>query len=165
MSAELGASVRELARMTGLSREFLASAFKKHGVSIGRGTAARVDYEQALIAIVAELRAAGDPDRLPPIQRHAFWRSKVAELDYGVKSNKYVLRADVVQSNSTAYALIANTCRSIPDLLERRIGCSPEVAELAEQAIEDALDGLADAMLKKYEEAVAAETGEDTATV
>lgn len=72
--------------------------------------------------------------------------AQMAELDFQVKSGKYVARADVVQSNATAFATIAQTLRSIPDNLERRLGISPAVAEEIGFMIDEMMNGLADQM-------------------
>ena len=69
-------------------------------------------------------------------------KADLAELEYKVKSKQYVDRATVVQVNTTAYATIAQTLRSIPDNLERK-GVTPETCEMIGVHIDDALNDLA----------------------
>lgn len=78
--------------------------------------------------------------------KKAAFDAQMAELDYNIKAGKYVLRSDVIQNNSTAYAMIAQSLRSISDNLERRLGISPEVSEEIGLLIDEHLDVLADQM-------------------
>lgn len=80
--------------------------------------------------------------------KKAAFDAQMSELEFNVKAGKYVLRSDVVQSNSTAYAMVAQAMRSIPDNLERRLGISPEVAEEIGVMIEEAMDALYEQMGK-----------------
>lgn len=78
--------------------------------------------------------------------------AKLAELDYKIKSGEYVARAEVRQATSTAFATIAQTLRSIPDNLERRLGISPAVAQEIELLIDGAMNDLADQLEKMSRE-------------
>lgn len=66
------------------------------------------------------------------------------ELDLKVNEGKYVARDAVVQATATAYASVAQTLRSIPDHLERRLGIAPELAEEIAKQIDETLSTLAD---------------------
>lgn len=65
------------------------------------------------------------------------------ELELKIKSGEYVERAAVIQATATAYASVAQTLRSIPDHLERRLGISPELAEEIGRQIDESLSSLA----------------------
>lgn len=73
-------------------------------------------------------------------------QAQLAELDYKIRSGEYVARADVQQASATAFATIAQSLRSIPDNLERRLNVSPEIAEDVGLLIDDAMNSLADAL-------------------
>lgn len=66
------------------------------------------------------------------------------ELDLKIAEGKYVARDAVVQATATAYASVAQTLRSIPDHLERRLGIAPELAEEIAKQIDETLSTLAD---------------------
>jgi phage terminase Nu1 subunit (DNA packaging protein) len=70
-------------------------------------------------------------------------KALTAEFNLEVEQGKYVERAAYVQAMATAYASIAQTLRSIPDHLERRLGIAPELAEEIGRQIDDSLSNLA----------------------
>lgn len=70
------------------------------------------------------------------------------ELKFEMESGSVVLRDDVRRASATAYAVIAQTLRAIPDNLERRLGLSPEVVEEVSRQIDDAMDVLSDDLEK-----------------
>lgn len=80
--------------------------------------------------------------------KKAAFDAQTAELEFNIKSGKYVLRADVQQAASTAFATISQSLRSIPDNLERRLGISPELSEEVGNQIDEAMNNLADELEK-----------------
>lgn len=70
-------------------------------------------------------------------------KADLNELEFKVKSGEYVARSAVIQATATAYATIAQTLRSLPDHLERRLALAPEVAEEVGRQIDEALGELA----------------------
>ena len=73
-------------------------------------------------------------------------KASLNELELKVKSAEYVAITSVVQSMATAYSAIAQTLRSIPDNLERKINLDPAVAEEISRVIDESLAGLANEM-------------------
>jgi phage terminase Nu1 subunit (DNA packaging protein) len=69
-------------------------------------------------------------------------KADLNELEYKIKSGEYVPRAAVQQAAATMLASIAQTLRSIPDTLERRVNLSPDVAEVVGLEIDSVLEGL-----------------------
>lgn len=69
-------------------------------------------------------------------------KAALNELDLKVKTGEYVSRAAVRQATATAFASIAQTLRSIPDNVERKLGVSAEVAQEIERIIDEVLDDL-----------------------
>lgn len=84
------------------------------------------------------------------------WLAEQAELNYKVAAGQYVPRTDVQQAAATAFAAIAQTLRSIPDNLERKLGLSPEVAEEVSRLIDDAMEELSADLEKMCEKDYAA---------
>jgi phage terminase Nu1 subunit (DNA packaging protein) len=70
-------------------------------------------------------------------------KADLNELDFKVKSNEFVPRAAVQQAAATMLATIAQTLRSVPDTLERRLNLPPDVAEAVGTEIDYVLEGLA----------------------
>ena len=73
-------------------------------------------------------------------------KASLNELELKIKSKEYVAIASVVQSMATAYSAIAQTLRSIPDNLERKINLDPTVAEEVGRVIDEALADLSNEM-------------------
>ena len=75
--------------------------------------------------------------------RNEMAKAELNELELKIKSREYGPRTAFRQAAATALASIAQTLRSVPDNLERRMGVSPEVAEEVGKQIDAALDDLA----------------------
>lgn len=74
--------------------------------------------------------------------RNELAKAQLNEIAVRIQSGKYVARSAVQQSSATLLATLAQTLRSIPDMLERK-GAAPEVCQMVEVIVNDALDGAA----------------------
>ena len=70
-------------------------------------------------------------------------KADLNELELAVRRGEYVLRAEVRQATATALSALAQTLRSVPDNLERKLGVAPEVAQEVGILIDAALDEVA----------------------
>jgi phage terminase Nu1 subunit (DNA packaging protein) len=70
-------------------------------------------------------------------------KADLNELDLAVRRGEYVERAQVRQASATALSALAQTLRSVPDNLERKLGVAPEVAQEVGMLIDAALDEVA----------------------
>lgn len=75
--------------------------------------------------------------------RNELAKAELNELEVKIKTSEYGSRAAYRQASATALASLAQTLRSVPDNLERRLGVSPEVAQEVGNQIDAALDDLA----------------------
>lgn len=71
-------------------------------------------------------------------------KADLNELDFKVKSGEYVSREAVQQAAATMLSSVAQTLRSIPDTLERRMNLNPDIAEAIGIEIDNILEGLGD---------------------
>lgn len=69
-----------------------------------------------------------------------------AELEFRIKDGQYLPREKIRGALAEAYQAVAQALRSIPDNLERKLGITPELAEIVSSAIDDAMGELAYAM-------------------
>lgn len=69
-----------------------------------------------------------------------------AELEYRIKIGQYLPREAVKSALAEAYQAVAQSLRSIPDNLERKLGITPEISEVVSVAIDEAMGELAYAM-------------------
>jgi phage terminase Nu1 subunit (DNA packaging protein) len=95
---------------------------------------------------------AKPPGYVPPKERIDLDREKARnekakadlnELELAVRRGEYVERAQVRQASATALSALAQTLRSVPDNLERKLGVAPEVAQEVGMLIDAALDEVA----------------------
>lgn len=152
-------SVRALARLLEIDRETIAAAIRRSELAPYDRTGGHPRY---LIELVcrALLKRTGDidPALLPPGDRRHHYDAALKQLEFDRRRGSLVERAEVRQASSTAFAAIAQTLRSIPDNLERRLGIAPEVAEEVGLLIDEALGALADELQAMHE------TGQSPAT-
>lgn len=85
-----------------------------------------------------------DPDSMEPMQRRAWYEGEVRKRDLQVKDRELIPVAEVETVVATAFAALASDIRAIPDNLERRHGVSGDVAEQVEEALNEAMDAIAD---------------------
>jgi predicted Zn-dependent peptidase len=69
-----------------------------------------------------------------------------SELSYKIDSGQVVSRQAVQQAAATAFAMTAQSLRSLPDNLERKLGLSADVAEQIEMTIDAVLTDLSAAL-------------------
>jgi phage terminase Nu1 subunit (DNA packaging protein) len=67
----------------------------------------------------------------------------IAEMDAAKKAGELVDRQAVRDATAAAFAATAQSLRSIPDALERKLAVAPEVVESVERMIDEILDSLA----------------------
>lgn len=73
------------------------------------------------------------------------------ELKFELESGSVVSRDDVRRATATAYSVITQTLRAIPDNIERRLGLAPEVIEEISRQIDDAMEVLSEDLAKMCE--------------
>lgn len=141
-------SVRALSRFTRLDRDRLSRALadaKPAGMRGGHPVYALADVLPLLCRPgIADAAGEIDPDRLAPSHRRAWYDSEAKRRELQKTDRELIPAAEVAQVVSTAFASIASELRSIPDHLERRGDATPEQAERIAQAIDAAMEVLAD---------------------
>lgn len=101
----------------------------------------------------------------PPPEKASFDREKAlherskrlrSELAHKIESGEVVSRAAVQEASATALALAAQSLRSLPDNLERKLSLPPAVTEEIEKTIHAVLTDLAAAFEMMHTPAVRA---------
>lgn len=99
---------------------------------------ARWKYEQN------ETPGGVDPDAMPPQDRKAWYDSEAKRRDLQVKDRELIPAPEVEQAVATAFAAISQGLLSLPDNIERRTGCAPEVIEAVEHVLHAEMVSLAE---------------------
>jgi phage terminase Nu1 subunit (DNA packaging protein) len=69
-----------------------------------------------------------------------------AELEFRIMDGQYLPRESIRSALAEAYQAVAQSLRSIPDNLERKLGVTPDIAEVVSTAIDEAMGELAYSM-------------------
>lgn len=85
-----------------------------------------------------------DPDDMTPQDRKAWYDSETRRRDLQIKDRELIPTPEVEQAVATAFAAISQGLLSLPDNIERRTGCSPEIVEAVEQVLHSEMVSLAD---------------------
>lgn len=115
-----------------------------------KGVAWEIDLLEACKWRFAGQSSGGDvdPDSLDPMQRRAWYDGEKSKRDLQVKDRELIPVTEVEVVVATAFAALASDVRAIPDNLERRHGVSGDVAERVEDALNEAMDAIADRLSK-----------------
>ncbi len=73
------------------------------------------------------------------------------EIELAKELGEVVMRTEVANANAKAFAAIAQSCRSIPDILERQFGFQPAVIEKVSELIDVHLAQLSESLRKVHE--------------
>lgn len=91
-------------------------------------------------------RGGADPDRAATRAdfeaeraRHEKIKADEREFEFAVKKGEYLPRDAQRSAAATALAVLTQSCRSIPDNLERSLGLAPEAVEQVAIQIDSAL--------------------------
>jgi len=147
-------SVRGLAKLTGLDRDYLLKRIadaSPAGTKAGHPTYALADVLPALCRPGAAVDGDTiDPAALCPADRKHYWDSQLKHLEYRQKAGELYERAEVMRTFTTAVAVFAEQMRTIPDLLERNAGLTPDQAVKAEEVINTQLAELKAKLLRTF---------------
>ncbi len=99
---------------------------------------ARWKYEQS------EAPGGVDPDDMTPQDRKAWYDSETRRRELQVMDRELIPASEVEQAVATAFAAISQGLLSLPDNIERRTGCSPEIVEAVEQVLHAEMVSLAE---------------------
>lgn len=88
-----------------------------------------------------------DPDQMIPTDRKAWYESEKTRLLLQEKARELMPVGEVEVAIATAFSAISQDLASLPDNIERRTGCSPEIVAALEEAIDAAREALADKLM------------------
>lgn len=94
----------------------------------------------------AESNALIDPDLLPPQDRKAWYESEVKRRELQLKDRELIPASEVEHYVARAFSTLAQGLRSVPDNIERRTGCPPDLIEAIEIALESEMSAIADVL-------------------
>jgi phage terminase Nu1 subunit (DNA packaging protein) len=86
------------------------------------------------------------PEQMQPKERKDWYDSELKRTQLEQSQRKLIPAEEVEIAISTAFAVIAQHLRSMPDNLERKLGISPEIAESIELANDEYLNALANSL-------------------
>ncbi len=131
--------------MLDCDRDHVRSAIGRSGIKpIGSRAGHPVfDFVEAVKALFSR-RGDVSPELLSPTDRKNLATAHLQELELAKRRGDVLPREEVQQACATAFNLVAQALRAIPDNLERRLGIAPELADEIGKMIDDSMGDLAD---------------------
>jgi len=93
--------------------------------------------------------------------KNEMYKAKKGELDYLIQIGQYVSREHVQKTCATAYAKAAQAFRSIPDILERKLGVTPDLSLKIGEQIDAILKDLASAFARAEDDVKNEDNGDE----
>jgi len=85
-----------------------------------------------------------DPDSMAPQDRKAWFDSEIKRRALQERDRELITVDEVERVIATAFSAIAQGLRSLPDNVERRTGCSPDVVAAVEEVVDAEMSSVAD---------------------
>lgn len=85
-----------------------------------------------------------DPEQMAPQDRKAWYESEAKRRDLEERDRELLKASEVEEVLAVAWSGLSQDLQAIPDNLERRYGIAPDVAEMVERGIFEAMDAAAD---------------------
>lgn len=92
----------------------------------GHATYRLKDAAPLLLGIDKGAGAVNDPDKLPPMERRAFYQSENERLKMEVSKQNLVPAAEVERDYAQLVKVVSQFFDTLPDVLERDAGLAPE---------------------------------------
>lgn len=140
-------SVSKLAECFGLHRQTLAKRINDAGLQpVGRrhGNAVYAITDVSRVLHGSGAASDADPDSMAPQDRKAWYDSELKRRALQEKDRELIPIGEVERAVATTFNAIAQTLRSVPDLIERRTGASPDILVAFEEILDAAMSSLAD---------------------
>lgn len=141
----LSVSIRSLAALTGLDRDTIRAAISRANLAptAQRGGYPAYSLKDAVRCLFVRVGTDVDPATLSPQDRKALADAKLREHTLNVKNGEYLPRQAIRDAAAQAFATVAQSIRSIPDLAERKTGADADTCELLEGVVDSVLSELA----------------------
>lgn len=134
-------SIRQLAALTGVSRDKIASTIMLHNIeaaSVERGYR-KYQIEAVVHALVTDLQKR-QPNQF---ERRAYYAAESLKLKIGLDSGELMPRAQVERDYARAFMTMAQFIDTAPDILERE-GCDQALVDRVEKCLDVERKALAD---------------------
>jgi hypothetical protein len=138
-------SVREFCDETGTDRETVAGRIKSANVapSVNRGRWPLYRLRDLLRAAYTTTEdGAIDPDRLRPFERKAHYQAEHEKLRLQTERGELVSSIEVEQQLGALFKEISRTFETLPDILERDAGATPEMLARVERTLDEVRERL-----------------------
>lgn len=128
-------SLSALATEFGFARETIKRQLDQAGIEPSRMRAGFPTYRlrDAIAAWRVSPDAAVDVDALPPYQRKAHYQAEREKLQLLTEHDELVARVDVEREQARIINILARALDTLPDILERDVGATPQQLQKIEQ--------------------------------
>lgn len=150
-------SIRQIGEYLDVDRDAIRKAISNCDLQpVAKGARGHATYDAGeMVRALLARRGDVDPATLSPADRRNLAVARRQELELEIRSSAYLPRDSIRQGTATAFATVAQSLRSIPDLVERKTGATPDTCELIEQVIDSVCNDLAERLEALHREATA----------
>lgn len=153
-------NINQLAALTDLHRQTVAARLAN--VPLAAGSNAKLKLYSLTDILTTLLTRTADPvqvkvDEMTPPDRKAWFQSERERLRFEQETRQLIPASDVMREFSTMAKAMVQVLETLPDILERDCGLSPE----AVNRVQNVIDDLRDQIAQKVSEADSPEDVED----
>lgn len=134
-------SIRQISDLLDIDRDAIRRVIASGNLQpVGKGARGHATYDAGeLIRALMARRGDADPAQLSPADRRNLAVARRQEFDLEQRRGQYLTRDSVRTGTARAFAVCASVIRSLPDVLERKMGLPTEGCDLAEQVVDGVL--------------------------
>ena len=138
-------SLREIAEETGLDRDTVQKRITAANV-VPSGKRGRFPVWRLRDVLKAVLLSNDDgeldPDKLEPYKRQAHYKAELDRLKLEQETRELIPRIEVEQEQARILRNVAQTLDTLPDLVERDCGATPDQIKRIERAVDECRESL-----------------------
>jgi len=142
-------SISQLSRDTGFHRQTIRKAIADAKVEPARmiGGNPRYFLKDLLPVLYQGQGGQGDPDKLKPFERKAHYQAEREKLSLQVERGELLSSIEVEQEQGRILKIVAQGLDTLPDVLERDVGLSPQQAMKVEEHVDEIRSALYEEMI------------------
>lgn len=140
---DLKLNINQIAELVGLHRQTVSQRLAGLTPSVGSNSKLKLYPIADLIRLGLQSSRSLDAEQLSPQDRRAFWQAENERLRYERETGELIPAFEVAQEMSTLAKALVQALDTLPDILERDAGLSPNALSRVQQIIDDVRDQMA----------------------
>jgi ABC-type phosphate transport system auxiliary subunit len=157
---EVSFSLGTWAAEAGITRDVLRRIMSEAGIQPAgkRGGHPVYRARDVIAALSADRDGVDDPDKLKPLERKAHYQAEHEKLRLQIERGELVPSLEVEQGHGQIFAIVTQMYDTLPDVLERDVGLTPQQLVRVEKHLDEAREALYQALNADEDDADSAAT-------